>query len=57
MRDSQRDRERETQRNRQREKQATCQEPHMGLNPWTLGSCPTAKADAQLLSHPGIPFF
>ena len=27
----------------------------MGLNPGTLGSHPELKADAQPLSHPGIP--
>ena len=27
----------------------------MGLNPGTLGSCPEPKADAQPLSHPGVP--
>ena len=27
----------------------------MGLNPRTPGSQPKPKADAQLLSHPGIP--
>ena len=55
MRD--RDRERERQRHRQREKQAPCREPDMGLNPWTPGSCPELKTDAQLLSHSGIPRF
>ena len=29
----------------------------MGLNPGTSGSCPEPKADAQPLSHPGIPRF
>ena len=28
----------------------------MGLNPGTLGSYPEAKADAQSLSHPGVPY-
>ena len=28
------------------------QEPNVGLDPWTTGSL---KADAQRLSHPGIP--
>ena len=27
----------------------------MELNPRTLGSLPEPKADAQLLSHPGVP--
>ena len=50
-----RDRERGRQRHRQREKQAPCREPDVGLNPGTPGSHPGPKADAQLLSHPGIP--
>ena len=28
-------------------------EPHVGLDPTTLGSCPEPKADAQPLCHPG----
>ena len=47
--------ERERQRHRQKEKQAPCREPDMGLNPRTPGSRPELKADAQLLSHAGIP--
>ena len=50
-----RERERERQRLRQREKQAPCREPDVGLNPRTLGSRSELKADAQPLSHPGIP--
>ena len=46
---------RERERHRQREKQALCREPDAGLNPRTLGSLPEPKADAQLLSHPGVP--
>ena len=30
-------------------------EPDVGLDPRTPGSCPELKADAQPLSHPGIP--
>ena len=30
-------------------------EPSVGLNPGTPGSHPEPKADAQQLSHPGIP--
>ena len=45
----------DTQRDRQREKQASRREPDMGLNPKTLGSRPGPKADAQPLSHPGVP--
>ena len=47
--------ERERQRHRQREKQAPCREPDVGLDPGTLGSRPGPKADAQPLSHPGVP--
>ena len=46
---------RETQRHRQREKQVPCQQPDVGLDPWTLGSRPRLKAGAKPLSHPGIP--
>ena len=45
------DRDRDTGR----EKQAPCREPDVGLNPGTPGSCPGPKADAQQLSHPGVP--
>ena len=31
------------------------QEPDAGLDPRTLGSRPESKADAQPLSHPGVP--
>ena len=47
--------QREKQRHRQREKQAPCREPDMGLDPKTPGSRPEPKADAQPLSHPGVP--
>ena len=50
-----RDREREWQRHRQREKQVPCRKPNVELDPRTLGSYPEPKADAQLLSHPGVP--
>ena len=50
-----RDTERERQKHTQREKQAPCREPDVGLNPRTLGSHPEPKADAQPLSHPGVP--
>ena len=43
------------QRHRQREKQAPCREPDEGLHPRTPGSYPVLKADAQLVSHPGVP--
>ena len=52
-----RDTERDRQRQRQREKQAPCREPDVGLDPGTAGSRPEPKANAQPLSHPGIPNF
>ena len=39
----------------QKEKQAPFREPDAGPNPRTWGSCPKPKADAQQLSHPGVP--
>ena len=39
----------------QREKQAPRREPDEGLYPRTPGSCCEPKADAQPLSHPGVP--
>ena len=45
----------ERERHRQREKQALHREPDAGLDPRTPGSGPEPKADAQPLSHPGIP--
>ena len=50
-----RDTERNRHRHRQREKQAPRREPDVGLDPGTPGSCPGPKADAQPLSHPGVP--
>ena len=49
------ERERERQRHRQKEKQAPCRESDEGLSPRTPGSHPELKADAQPLSHPGVP--
>ena len=46
---------RDPQRQRQREKQAPCGEPNVGLDPGIPGLHPEPKADAQPLSHPGIP--
>ena len=43
------------ERHRQREKQASSGEPYAGLDPGTPGSCPESKADAQPVSHPGVP--
>ena len=45
------------ERHRQKEKQAPCREPDTGLDPGTPGSRLVLKADAQPLSHPGIPEF
>ena len=47
-----RDREAETQAEG---KAGPMQEPDVGLNPRTPGSRPGQKADAQSLSHPGVP--
>ena len=33
------------------------QEPDVGFDPGSPGSCPGPKADAKTLHHPGIPFF
>ena len=49
------DTERERQRHRQREKQVPCRKLNVGLDPGILGSRPEPKADAQPLSHPGVP--
>ena len=46
--------QRERQRHREREKQASCREPHAGLDPGTPGSRPEPKADAQPLSPPAV---
>ena len=46
---------REGQRHRQREQQPPHREPDEGLDHRTLRSHPEPKADAQPLSHPGIP--
>ena len=43
------------QRHRQGKKQAPHREPDVGLDPGTPGLCPEPKADAQPLSHSGIP--
>ena len=50
-----RDTQKEVETHRQKQKQAPHEEPDAELNPWTPGSCPEPKADAQPLSHPGIP--
>ena len=39
------------------EGEAPCREPDVGLDPATPGSYPEPKADAQLLSHPGVPSY
>ena len=43
------------QRHRQREKQTPCGELDVGLDPRTQGSHPEWKAEAQPLSHAGVP--
>ena len=50
-----RDTDREKQRQRQREKWDPCREPDAGHDPGTPGSRPGPKANAQPLSHPGVP--
>ena len=51
-----RDTERKRQKHKQREKkQAPCRKPDAGLDPGTPGSRPEPKADAQPLSHLGVP--
>ena len=52
-----RHKEKERQRHRQRDKQAPCRKPNVGLDPRTPGSHPESKADAQPLSHPGVPVY
>ena len=47
--------QRHRQREKQRKKQAPHREPDVGLNPGYPGSRPGPKADAQPLSHPGVP--
>ena len=49
-------RDRERQRETQAEGEAgSMQGPNAGLDPGSPGSHPEPKADAQLLSHPGVP--
>ena len=45
------ERHRDRQKHRQREKEAPCEETDVELDPGT------PKADAQTLSHPGIPYY
>ena len=49
--------QKERQRHRQSEKQVPWGEPDVGLSPRMSGSGPEPKADAQPLSHPGVPVF
>ena len=50
---------RDTERGRERGTGRRCKlhvrSPDVGLNPGTPGSYPDPKADAQPLSHPGVP--
>ena len=50
-----RETQREGQRHRQRGKQPPCKEPDVGLDPKIPGAQPEPKADAQPLSHLGLP--
>ena len=54
MRDTEREREREAETQVEGEP-GSMQGADMGLDPRSLGSRPELKADAKLLSHPGIP--
>ena len=47
----------ERQRHRQREKHAPYGEPNAGLDPRAMESQLEPKADAQPLSHPGVPTY
>ena len=51
MRDTEREAETEAEG-----EAGSMQEPDVGLDPMTPGSRPELKADAQPLSHPGIPY-
>ena len=52
MRERDREAERDTGRGK---RQACCKECNVGLNPGSEGSCSELTADAQPLSHPGVP--
>ena len=52
MRDTEKDREAETQAEGEA---GPMQGARCGTQSGTLGSCPEPKADALLLSHPGVP--
>lgn len=54
---TQREREREREAETQAEGEAGSmhQEPNMGFDPGSPGSCPGPKAGAKPLRHPGIP--
>ena len=49
------ERHRDRGRDIEKDKQTPHREPNAGPDPRTPGSCPEQKADAQPLSHPGIP--
>ena len=57
MRDSEKEREREAETEEEGEAGSTRREPDMGIDPGIPGSHPEGKADAQLLSYPGVPPF
>ena len=48
---------RDTHTEREKQRQAPCREPDVALDPGSPGSGPRPKANAQPLSHPGIPIF
>ena len=49
------ERERERERDAEGEAGSMHWEPDVGFDPGSPGSRPEPKADAQLLSHPGVP--
>ena len=51
-----RDTQREAEMQAEGETGSMHREPNVGLDPRTLGSCSESKADAQPLSHPGVPW-
>ena len=52
---TQREREREAETQAEGEAGSMHQEPDVGFDPGTPGSCPAWKAGAKPLRHPGIP--
>ena len=52
-----RDTKREAETHAEGGEAGSCKEPDVGLGPWNPGSHPEPKANAQPLSHPGVPKF